>query len=124
MPEASIAQQISALFRKTPVMQMRDIARGVGPRSRRSLFRDLTTLGYRSSYTHTGRYYTLVSVPEFDADGLWRSQGIGFSRDGTLKATVQRLVETSDAGRTHHERVPSARVRDSGVAADVPWGHP
>ena len=87
MPEASVAQQISALFRKTPVMQMRDIVRGVGPRSRRSLFRDLTALGYRSSYTHTGRYYTLVSVPEFDADGLWRYQGIGFSRDGTLTST-------------------------------------
>jgi hypothetical protein len=28
----------------------------VGPRSRRSLFRDLTALGYLSSYTHTGRY--------------------------------------------------------------------
>jgi hypothetical protein len=84
-------------------MQLPDIARGVGPRSRRSLFRDLTALGYRSSYTHTGRYYTLVSVPTFDADGLWRYQGIGFSRDGTLKAKVQRLVETSDAGRTHNE---------------------
>lgn len=103
MPEASIAQPISALFRKTPVMQMPDIERGVGPRSRRSLFRDLAALGYLSSYTHTGRYYTLVSVPEFDADGLWRYQGIGFSRDGTLKATVQRLVETADAGRTQHE---------------------
>ena len=103
MPEAAVAQQISALFRKTPVMQLPDIARGVGPRSRRSLFRDLAALGYLSSYTHTGRYYTLVSVPAFDADGLWRYQGIGFSRDGTLKATVQRLVETSDAGRTQHE---------------------
>jgi hypothetical protein len=103
MPEASIAQQISALFRTTLVMQMPDIERGVGPRSRRSLFRDLAALGYRSSYTHTGRYYTLGSVPEFDADGLWRYQGIGFSRAGTLKATVQRLVETSDAGRTQHE---------------------
>jgi hypothetical protein len=103
MPEASIAQQISALFRTTPVMQMPDIERGVAPRSRRSLFRDLAALGYRSSYTHTGRYYTLGSVPEFDADGLWRYQGIGFSRAGTLKATVQRLVETADAGRTQHE---------------------
>lgn len=103
MPETSIAQPISALFRKTPVMQMPDIERGVGPRSRRSLFRDLAALGYLSSYTHTGRYYTLVSAPEFDADGLWRYQGIGFSRDGTLKATVQRLVETADAGRTQHE---------------------
>lgn len=103
MSELSIAQQIAALFRKTPVMQMADIERSVRPRSRRSLFRDLTALRYLSSYTHTGSYYTLASVPEFDADGLWRYQSSGFSRDGTLKATVQRLVETSDAGRTQHE---------------------
>jgi hypothetical protein len=34
---------------------------------------------------------------------LWRFEGIGFSRDGTLKATVRRLVETSEAGRTQHD---------------------
>jgi hypothetical protein len=103
VPEDPVAQQIRALFQKTPVVQMPQIERALAPRSRRSLFRDLAELGYLSSYTHTGRYYTLVSVPEFDADGLWRYQGIGFSRDGTLKATVQRLVRASDAGRTQHE---------------------
>src|SRR3970040_1694189 len=98
MPETTVAQQLAALFRKVPVMQMADIGRGVGPRSRRSLFRDLAALRYLSSYTHTGRYYTLASVPEFDTDGLWRYQSIGFSRDGTLKATVRRLVDSADAG--------------------------
>jgi hypothetical protein len=111
MPETTVAQQLAALFRKVPVMQMADIGRGVGPRSRRSLFRDLAALRYLSSYTHTGRYYTLASVPEFDADGLWRYQGIGFSRDGTLKATVRRLVETADAGRTQRELQSRLGVR-------------
>jgi hypothetical protein len=104
MAETSAAQQIAAAFRKTPVMQMSEIERAVAPlRSRRSLFRDLSALRYLSSYTHTGRYFTLGSIPTFDDDGLWRHEGIGFSRDGTLKATVQRLVETSEAGRTQHE---------------------
>ena len=103
MPDAPSAQQLSGLFRTTPVMRMSDIERTVAGRSRRSLFRDLTSLGYLSSYTHTGRYYTLSSVPDFDVDGLWRYQGIGFSRDGTLKATVRRLVDTSEAGRTQRE---------------------
>src|SRR3990172_1338058 len=98
MPDASSTPQIRGLFRKMPVMAMADLERAVAARSRRSLFRDLSALGYRSSYTHTGRYYTLRSVPDFDADGLWRYQGIGFSRDGTLKATVWRLVDTSEAG--------------------------
>jgi hypothetical protein len=103
MPDASVAQRIAALFRKTPVLQMPDLARSIGSRSQRSLFRDLATLGYRSSYTHTGRFYTLESIPQFDADGLWRFEGVGFSRDGTLKATVMRLVETSETGRTQRE---------------------
>jgi len=103
VPDDSAVQHLAALFRSTPVVPMFEIERAVRDRSRRSLFRDLSSLGYLSSYSHTGRYYTLASLPDFDADGLWRYQGIGFSRDGTLKATVKRLAATSDAGRTQHE---------------------
>jgi hypothetical protein len=95
--------QIADLFRKTPVMDMHALECALVGRSRRSLFCDLAAIGYLSSYTHTGRYYTLVSVPDFDADGLWRYQGIGFSRDGTLKATVRRLAEAAEDGRTQRE---------------------
>jgi len=102
MPDDSVTQLI-ALFRKRSVMPMPDIARALAPRSSRSLFRDLSALGYLSSYSHTGRYYTLRSIPQFDADGLWRFEGIGFSRDGTLLATALRLVETAEAGRTQRE---------------------
>jgi hypothetical protein len=91
------------MFRKEPVILMSDLERAAAPRSRRSLFRDLSALGYLSSYTHTGRYYTLASIPDFDTEGLWRFEGIGFSRDGTLKATVLRMVTTSEAGRTQRE---------------------
>ena len=103
MPEPAVAQQIVAAFRKTPVMQMSEIEHAVASRSRRSLFRDLSALRYLSSYTDTGRFYTLASIPTFDDDGLWRHQGVGFSRDGTLKATVWRMVDRSEAGRTQHE---------------------
>jgi hypothetical protein len=99
----STLQKIADLFRKTPVMDFSAIERALGGRSPRSLFRDLAALGYLSSYTHTGRYYTLTSLADFDANGLWRYQGIGFSRDGTLKKTVRRLVECSDEGRTQRE---------------------
>jgi len=107
----SATRQVADLFRKTPVMDMRAIERVLGGRSRRSLFRDLDALGYLSSYTHTGRYYTLASAPDFDPDGLWRYQGIGFSRDGTLKATVRRLAESAEAGRTQRELQLRLEVR-------------
>jgi hypothetical protein len=94
---------LEQLFAGRPVADLLQLGRALGTRSRMSVFRRLSSLGYVSSYSHTGRYYTLSSVPDFDTDGLWRYQGIGFSRDGTLKATVQKLVEASDAGRTQRE---------------------
>jgi hypothetical protein len=103
MSDASTTQRLLGLFSKTPVMRMPEIERAIGQRSRRSLFRDLASIGYLSSYTHTGRYYTLRSLANFDNDGLWLFNGIGFSRDGTLKATVRRLVDSSTAGRTQQE---------------------
>ena len=111
MSGASAAQQVAELFRRTSVLEMCAIEQALGERSRRSLFRDLDLLGYLSSFTHTGRYYTLGSIPEFDMDGLWRYQGIGFSRDGTLKATVRRLVESAEAGRTQRELQVRLAVR-------------
>ena len=94
---------LERLLAHRPVADLAQLQRALGSDSRMTVFRRLSALGYLSSYTHTGRYYTLASVPVFDADGLWRFEGIGFSRNGTLKATVHRLVETSEAGRTQHE---------------------
>lgn len=94
---------LEKLFARRPVADLPQLGEALGTRSRMSIFRRLSSLGYVSSYSHTGRYYTLTTVADFDADGLWRYQGIGFSRDGTLKATVFRLVEVSDAGRTQRE---------------------
>ena len=94
---------LERLFGRRPVADVSQLARALGTDSRMSIFRRLSVVGYRSNYTHSGRYYTLASRLEFDSDGLWRYEGIGFSRDGTLRSTVKRLVETSDAGRTQHE---------------------
>lgn len=111
MPDAATSPDLRNLFRKTPVMSMPQLEKALAPRSRRSLFRDLDSLGYLTSYSHTGRFYTLRSVPEFDPDGIWRYQGVSFSRDGTLKATVRRLVDVSDAGRTQRELALRLGVR-------------
>jgi hypothetical protein len=76
-----------------------------------SVFRRLSTVGYLSSYTHTGRYYTLAHIPEFDEHGLWFFQGVGFSKAGTLKSTVVALVQGSEAGKRHDELTDLLRIR-------------
>ena len=100
---AASRSTLERLFAQRPVADLPRLASALGTRSRMSVFRRLSALGYLSSYTHAGRYYTLASVPEFDADGLWHWEHVGFSRDGTLKATIERVVETSGAGHTQRE---------------------
>jgi len=87
-------------------MSMPQLLQALAPRSRRSLFRDLGSLGYPSSYSHTGRYYTLSSIAEFDADGLCRYQGIGVSRDGTLNAPHPRRTSGVSATSLDATRTP------------------
>jgi hypothetical protein len=83
----------------------------LGGRSRRSIFRDLASIGYFSSYTHTGRYYTLAHIPEFDEHDLWFFQDIGFARAGTLIRTLVVLTHEADAGKTHMELEQQLRLR-------------
>jgi hypothetical protein len=99
------------LFRKTPVVELDALFETLQTRSRMSVFRRMKEVGYLSSYTHAGRFYTLREVPQFDAFGLWRHRDVGFSRAGTLKATVVEAVDQSPAGRTHSDLQELLRVR-------------
>ena len=94
---------LRSYFRKHRVAEITELFRLLGTRSRMSVFRRLKTLGYRSSFNHAGRYYTLTDVPQFDQWGLWFHRSVGFSCAGTLKATVVKLVERSATGMTPKE---------------------
>jgi hypothetical protein len=76
-----------------------------------SVFRRLKPVGYLTSYTDAGRYYTLADIPSFDSWGLWFYRGIGFSKAGTLKATVVEMIHTSDAGMTPKELLHLLKIR-------------
>jgi len=88
-----------------------DELQGVLGVSGRTVFRMLGGMGYLSSYSHAGRYYTLERIPAFDADGLWAHSGVLFSRHGTLRRTVVRLVNEAPAGCTHPELRDRLRLR-------------
>jgi predicted transcriptional regulator len=68
-----------------------------------TVFRRLKELGYRTSYSHRGRFYTLADAPQFDDDGLWSYQSVGFSRFGNLLQTTQQFVEQAVVGFTAAE---------------------
>ena len=104
-------KRLKQAFKKHQGFDLKSIMEQLPKRSRRSIFRDLNSLGYLSSYTHTGRYYTIMGIPHFDDHGLWFFRGVGFSRSGTLKASVVELVNNADAGRTHKELAALLRIR-------------
>lgn len=101
-PDAS-ENALRSFFRKHSIAEISELFRLLETRSRMSVFRRLKALGYHSSFTHAGRYYTLTNVPRFDQRGLWFHRKVGFSCAGTLKATVVELVEGSATGMTPKE---------------------
>jgi hypothetical protein len=99
------------LIRRRPAVRLEDLFAVLGTRSRMTVFRRLKEIGYRTSFTHAGRYYTLSDIPVFDELGLWFHKDAGFSVMGNLKESVAWHVEKSLDGRTHAELQHILRVR-------------
>lgn len=95
--------RLNQLFRRKRAALLDDLRAALGTTSRTTIFRILKAVGYFTSYSHAGRYYTLRRIPKFNRWGLWAWRGIGFSSQGTLRATSVFLVEQSEAGQTHEE---------------------
>lgn len=107
------------LARRSSVFDL-DMLRGaLMTSSRMTVFRKLRQVGYLSSFTHAGRFYTLRDIPQFDRFGLWFHRDVGFSEAGTLKETVALLVEQTPDGRTHDELSHLLRVRVHNTLLDL-----
>ncbi len=112
-------RRVERLFRGAPVQDLPALERAVRTNSRSTVFRVLSDMGYLSSCSHAGRYYTLDGLPEFDEDGLWTHGGALFSKYRTLRETIVRLVEESPAGRTHAELQERLRLRVQDTLRDL-----
>lgn len=104
-------KKLLELLRSKPVLDLQEIREGLGNASRATAFRHLSRVAYRRSYNHNGRYYTEHDPGRYDRHGLWSHGDIHFSVDGSLKATVRRLVVEGEAGQTERELRELLRVR-------------
>ncbi len=109
-PHPDRSSQLLALLESKPAVTLGEI-RATLTASRATAFRYLRQIPYRRSYNHNGRYYTRHDSARYDRHGLLAQEGIYFSRDGSLKATVYRLVREAEAGWTHRELRDLLRVR-------------
>ncbi len=111
LDRAASKKALTKLFRGQPVVDLDTLYRVLNTTSRMSVFRRLKDIGYLSSYTHRGAYYSVSDVPDFDEYGLWFHQGVGFSRAGTLKTTLVEQVDSAEEGHTHRELEARLRIR-------------
>lgn len=103
-------KKLENFFRHRPIARLDELRRALHV-SGRTVLRTLGRMGYLSSYSHAGKYYTLARTPSFDADGLWAHSGVLFSSHRTLRNTVVHLVNKASAGHTHPELQDRLRLR-------------
>ena len=110
--------KLEHVFHHRPIARLDELRRALDV-SGRTVFRLLGKLGYLSSYSHAGQYYTLARTPSFDADGLWAHAGVRFSRHRTLRHTVVHLVNQAPTGQTHAELQDRLHLRVYDTLADL-----
>lgn len=111
------------IFHRRQIADLATLKDALGTPSRTTVFRVLSSAGYLTSYSHAGRYYTLRRIPRFDEAGLWAHGEALFSKDGTLRATVVRMVGEAPAGKTHEELRARLRLRVHDTLLDLARDH-
>jgi len=97
-PTEFSSDPIVTLLRKQTIADLAQLMSALGTHARRTVFRKLKELPYRTSYSHRGRYYTLDELAHFDALGLWSHRAVQFSTHGTLLSTAATIVPAGEAG--------------------------
>ena len=119
MPRIDARKKLESFIKRRRVVEMRDLFKVVQSTSRMTVFRRLNGIAYLCSYSHAGRYYTHKDIPQFNIDGLWFYDSIGFSQNGSLKKTVIFLVHNSEVGRFHSDLERQLRIRVHNVLLDL-----
>ena len=97
-PNTFDAKTLRQCLLRHKIATLPELKRALSTQVDLTVFRKLKPLGYLSSYTHRGGYYTLTEIARFDDKGLWSHEAVWFSRYGTLLATVETFVNRSPQG--------------------------
>lgn len=119
LSDAKATQRLASLFLEQPCWMITPLAAQL-QYSVPSVRRFLAEVGYYSSFTHNGAWYTLRLTPQFGRDGLWLYQNdIGFSRAGSLTNTLIDLITRSAAGMTAEQLGEKLRCRCHSILAQL-----
>lgn len=96
-------EDLRSYLKRHKIATLPELKNALGTCGTMTVFRKLKAVGYRSSYSHRGKYYTLLEIPAYDAGGLWSYRSVWFSQHGNLVETVRKFVEEAEAGFTMEE---------------------
>jgi len=89
---------LQSLLKQQKIATLGELKVALGTEAQATVFRKLSELGYRTSYSHSGHYYALNAVIRFNSQGLWSFDAVRFSRYGTLLATLENIIVNSEDG--------------------------
>jgi hypothetical protein len=94
----SSAERLRRAFGDERILPLPALKKLLGTNAAMTVFRKLKPMGYLTSYSHRGRFYTLAELAEFDERGLWSVSDVWFSREGTLVRTTEAWVNRAVDG--------------------------
>jgi hypothetical protein len=95
--------KLEKLLKDNKIATLPELKTALNTNSTMTIFRRLKELGYISSYSHRGKYYSLFDIADFDHYGLWSHQSVWFSKYGNLVETVKDFIDHSTAGYSAKE---------------------
>jgi hypothetical protein len=93
------------------IMTIEQLKSTLTTQCRMTVFRKLSKLGYISSYSHSGKYYSLKRIARYNKYGIWSYKSALFSKNGTLKKTIKFLIDSSTQGYTASELNSIVKVK-------------
>jgi hypothetical protein len=97
-PVTFSADPLRQFLRRNRIATLPQLKLVLGTDADITVFRKLKELSYHTSYSHRGQFYTLAEIADFDENGLWTFDSVGFSSHGTLLNTAEAFVNQAPAG--------------------------
>ncbi|MCK5537302.1 MAG: hypothetical protein KAI79_10770 [Bacteroidales bacterium] len=114
-PVSIPTERLKDIFKKQKTATMKQLKSILKTKTAMTVYRKLESLNYFSSCSHSGKYYTLEGIPNFNQDGLWFNKSVLFSRYGTLAETVKNIVDESEYGYSSLELESLLKVKPNEV---------
>lgn len=96
--KSTINKSINMYFNRVKIATLAQLKDKLNTNVDKTIQRYLNELGYLTSYTHKGKYYTLARIPVFDSSDIWGYKEAYFSLHGKLINTIEYFVNISEMG--------------------------